>query len=161
MALGRVSRLVSCARQMRKWQRRSRGALLHLFVFVGIQTLALQLLLLCWPPPPSPMPVPKPPTILGPLRRVAPTPPVLRAQLVSAPSNGHVAFIPQIRKLVFEYCDKWPSSAPTREYLTRRLEPLAHANPHVEIVIKQRNQKEPIARGFYRASRCPAASSPR
>ncbi|KAH9922681.1 thioredoxin-like protein [Amylocystis lapponica] len=79
----------------------------------------------------------------------AATKPLLRAQLASRPSNGHVAFIPQIRKLVFEYCDKWPSSANTRTYLHDHLEGLARANPHVEIVVKQRNQKEPIIRGFY------------
>ncbi|KAI0932677.1 hypothetical protein AcW1_000271 [Taiwanofungus camphoratus] len=77
------------------------------------------------------------------------TRPLLRAQLASRPSNGHVAFIPQIRKLVFEYCDKWPSSANTRTYIHDYLEQLARANPHVEIVVKQRNQREPIVRGFY------------
>lgn len=77
--------------------------------------------------------------------------PLLRASLASKPANGHLAFIPQIRKLVFEYCDKWPSSANTRTYIYQHLEDLARANPHVEIVIKQRNQREPIIRGFYRA----------
>lgn len=75
--------------------------------------------------------------------------PLLRAQLTSKPANGHVSFIPQIRKLVFEYCDKWPSSANTRTYICNHLEDLARANPHVEFVVKQRNQREPIIRGFY------------
>ncbi|KAF8640683.1 hypothetical protein AX17_000339 [Amanita inopinata Kibby_2008] len=78
-----------------------------------------------------------------------PISPVFRAQLRSKPANGHVVFIPQIRKLVFEYCDKWPSSTNTRTYLLTRLETLARNNPHVEVVIKQRNHKEPIVRGFY------------
>ncbi|OCH92719.1 hypothetical protein OBBRIDRAFT_418896 [Obba rivulosa] len=77
------------------------------------------------------------------------TRPLFRAALASRPSNGHVAFIPQIRKLVFEFCEKWPSSHNTRTYIERHLEELARANPHVEIVVKQRNQREPIARGFY------------
>jgi len=77
------------------------------------------------------------------------TKPLLRAQLASRPANGHVAFIPQIRKLVFEYCDRWPSSANARTYIHDHLEELARANPHVEIVVKQRNQREPIIRGFY------------
>jgi large subunit ribosomal protein L43 len=75
--------------------------------------------------------------------------PLFRARLSSAPANGHVAFIPQIRKLVFEYCNDWPSSANTRTFLRRELIPFARNNPHVEIVVKQRNRKEPIARGFY------------
>ncbi|EKM60744.1 uncharacterized protein PHACADRAFT_110419 [Phanerochaete carnosa HHB-10118-sp] len=75
--------------------------------------------------------------------------PLLRAQLTSRPANGHLAFIPQIRKLVFEYCDKWPSSANTRTFIRNHLENLARANPHVEIVVRQRTHKEPIIRGFY------------
>ena len=82
--------------------------------------------------------------------RLAPTRPIFRARLGSKPSNGFDAvFIPQIRKLVFEYCDKWPSSANARTYLYSHLVPLAEQNPHVEIIVKQRNQKEPIVRGFY------------
>ncbi|KAJ7139592.1 thioredoxin-like protein [Mycena epipterygia] len=75
--------------------------------------------------------------------------PLLRARLTSAPANGHVAFIPQIRKLVFEYCNDWPTSANTRTFIKRDLIPFARNNPHVEIVVKQRNRKEPIVRGFY------------
>lgn len=75
--------------------------------------------------------------------------PLYRARLASAPANGHVAFIPQIRKLVFEYCNDWPTSANTRTFLRRDLIPFAQNNPHVEIVVKQRNRKEPIVRGFY------------
>jgi large subunit ribosomal protein L43 len=87
---------------------------------------------------------------VAPLKRAA-TAPLLRASLGSAPSNGHTAFIPQCRKLVFEYCDRWPSSANARTYLVNHLEELARANPHVEVVVKQRNQKQPIVRGFYGA----------
>lgn len=75
--------------------------------------------------------------------------PLLRAQLRSQPANGHVAFVPQIRKLVFEYCDKWPSSTNTRTYILNHVESLAQKNPHIEVVVKQRNHKEPILRGFY------------
>ncbi|KAI0344104.1 hypothetical protein BDW22DRAFT_1392397 [Trametopsis cervina] len=75
--------------------------------------------------------------------------PLFRGQLSSQPANGHVAFIPQVRKLVFEFCNHWPSSANTRTYITRHLENLARENPHVEIVVRQRNNKEPIVRGFY------------
>ncbi|KAF8203171.1 mitochondrial ribosomal protein subunit L51 [Pholiota molesta] len=74
---------------------------------------------------------------------------LLRAQLRSRPANGHAAFLPQIRKLVFEYCDKWPTSQNTRTYLLTQIQNLARENPHVEVVVKQRNQKEPIVRGFY------------
>lgn len=77
------------------------------------------------------------------------TKPLFRAQLSSRLSNGLVAFTPQIRKLVFEYCDKWASSANTRTYLHKYLEELASSNPHVEVVVRQRNQKQPIVRGFY------------
>ncbi|KAG7450118.1 uncharacterized protein BT62DRAFT_491935 [Guyanagaster necrorhizus] len=74
---------------------------------------------------------------------------LLRGQLRSYPANGHGTFLPQIRKLVFEYCDKWPSSANTRTYILKHLESLARANPHVEVVVRQRNYKEPIVRGYY------------
>lgn len=80
--------------------------------------------------------------------------PLLRAQLSSRPANGHGAFIPQVRKLVFEYCDKWPSSANSRTYIRNHLEALARANPHVEFVVKQRTHKEPIVRGFYCKLQC-------
>lgn len=82
------------------------------------------------------------------------TRPLLRGQLTSRPANGHVAFIPQVRKVVFEYCDKWPSSSNTRTYIHNHLEELARSHPHVEFVVKQRTQREPIIRGFYRMSTC-------
>ena len=83
------------------------------------------------------------------LRRLTNAMRLLRANLRSRPANGTVAFVPYIRKLVFEYCDKWPSSDNTRTYILNYVETLAKQNPHVEVVIKQRNQKEPIVRGFY------------
>ncbi|KAI0762758.1 thioredoxin-like protein [Fomes fomentarius] len=82
--------------------------------------------------------------------KLAPTlKPFLRAQQHSLPANGHGAFIPQIRKLVFEYCDNWASSANLRTYIHNHLEPLARANPHVEFVVRQRSNREPVIRGFY------------
>jgi large subunit ribosomal protein L43 len=78
------------------------------------------------------------------------TKPIFRAQLSSKQSNGHAAFVPQIRKIVFEYAQNWPSSANTRTYLQNNLQKLARANPHVEVVVKQRNNRQPIIRGFYR-----------
>ncbi len=84
--------------------------------------------------------------------RLAPvTKPIFRAQLSSKQSNGHASFVPQVRKLVFEYSQNWASSANTRTYLQKTLQSLAHANPHVEVVVKQRNNRQPIVRGFYRA----------
>ncbi|KAL0063270.1 39S ribosomal protein L51, mitochondrial [Marasmius tenuissimus] len=81
--------------------------------------------------------------------RAAPVKSLLRGKLGSSPSNGHTTFLPQIRKLVFEYCDKWPSSHNTRTYLLNHVESVARSNPHVEVVVRQRSQKEPIIRGFY------------
>ncbi|KIY45228.1 mitochondrial ribosomal protein subunit L51 [Fistulina hepatica ATCC 64428] len=78
---------------------------------------------------------------------------LIRAHLCTRPANGHATFLPQIRKLVFEYCERWPSSANTRTFLLNHLEPMARENPHVEIVVKQRNNREPIIRGFYANSR--------
>jgi len=75
--------------------------------------------------------------------------PILRGQLHSKPSNGHVTFIPQIRKLVFEFCEAWPTSASLREVLGLHAETLARENPHVEVVVKKRMYREPIVRGFY------------
>ncbi|THH28439.1 hypothetical protein EUX98_g5760 [Antrodiella citrinella] len=79
----------------------------------------------------------------------AATKPLLRAQLFSRPANGHVSFIPQVRKVVIEFCDSWASSANTRTFMNNHLEEVARANPHVEFAVQQRSQKEPIARGFY------------
>ncbi|KAG6884862.1 hypothetical protein C0993_007727 [Termitomyces sp. T159_Od127] len=76
---------------------------------------------------------------------------ILRGRLRSLPANGHAAFLPQIRKLVFECCDRWPSSETTRTYLFSRLVGLARDNPHVEVVVRQRVHREPIVRGFYGA----------
>ncbi|KAF9072695.1 thioredoxin-like protein [Rhodocollybia butyracea] len=81
--------------------------------------------------------------------RLPPVAPIIRAKLGSRPANGHTAFLPQIRKLVVEFCDKWPSSANTRTFLLNHIEHLAHKNPHVEFVVRQRMHKEPIIRGFY------------
>ncbi|KAN0121477.1 Thioredoxin-like fold [Russula decolorans] len=82
--------------------------------------------------------------------RFAPvTKPIFRAQLSSKHSNGHAAFVPQIRKIVFEYSQNWSSSANTRSYLHSNLQNLAHANPHIEVVVRQRNNRQPIVRGFY------------
>ncbi|KAG8892888.1 hypothetical protein FRB99_002377, partial [Tulasnella sp. 403] len=77
------------------------------------------------------------------------TAPVIRATLRSTPANGHVSFVPQIRKLVFEYCDVRHSSGPVRDYLLKDVEALAKKNPHVEFVVKQRPQRQPVIRGFY------------
>ncbi|TRM62392.1 thioredoxin-like protein [Schizophyllum amplum] len=74
---------------------------------------------------------------------------IMRAKLGSRPANGHTTFLPQIRKMVFEFCEKWPTSTNTRTYLVKHLEELAHKNPHVEIVVTPRNHKQPIVRGFY------------
>ncbi|KAG6371617.1 hypothetical protein JVT61DRAFT_9330 [Boletus reticuloceps] len=74
---------------------------------------------------------------------------LLRAQLRSAPANGHAAFIPHIRKVVLEFCQHGPSSANARIFISKDMQCLARDNPHVEFVVKQRNGHEPIARGFY------------
>jgi len=81
------------------------------------------------------------------------TAPIFRAALRSKPANGHAAFVPQIKKLVFEYCDLRHSSGPLRGYLLKHAEALAEANPHVEIVVKRRPQRQPIVRGFYMNNR--------
>ena len=80
--------------------------------------------------------------------------PFLRAQQRAFPSNGHAAFVPQVRKVVFEYCDAWGSSANLRTYIHNRLEDVARANPHVEFVVRQRSNREPVLRGFYGESVC-------
>lgn len=84
------------------------------------------------------------------LPRLPPATPFLNKNtLIAKPANGHTTFIPQIRKLVFEYCDFWPSSANLRSYIYKHVEDLARNNPHVEFVVKQRPSKEPVIRGFY------------
>jgi len=83
---------------------------------------------------------------LGPVR------PLLRAKLGSSPSNGHVVFLPQIRKLVVEYTNNMPSSANTRTFVSNHIEELARQYPHVEIVVRQRMEREPVIRGLYGVS---------
>ena len=74
---------------------------------------------------------------------------LLRAQLRSAPANGHTAFIPPVRKVVLEFCQHGPSSANARSFIARDVQRVARKHPHVEFVVRQRNGHEPIARGFY------------
>lgn len=75
--------------------------------------------------------------------------PILRARLSSRPTNGVANFIPQVRKVVLEFCPHWPSSHNLRVYLDKHLEDVARKHPHVEFVVKERKNKQPIARGFY------------
>jgi hypothetical protein len=82
-------------------------------------------------------------------RRPPPTRPLHRAQLASAGANGHAAFVPPLRKLVFEYDAAGAPSAHTRTFLLNRLEDVARANPHVELVVRERPQRQPVVRGFY------------
>lgn len=77
---------------------------------------------------------------------------ILRAQLRSSPANGHSVFLPQLRKLVFEYSESWPSSANTRTFILNHVEQLAKANPHVEVVVRPRHHREPVVRGLYSTS---------
>lgn len=84
------------------------------------------------------------------MQRIRPvTRPILEHQLISKAANGHGVFIPQCRKLVFEYCERSKSSARTRTWLLNSVEETAKHNPHVEVVVKPRSFKEPIVRGFY------------
>lgn len=51
---------------------------------------------------------------------------------------------------MFEFCERWPTSAPLRDVLSGGVETIASENPHVEVVLKKRMFKEPVVRGFYR-----------
>ncbi|KAI0761199.1 thioredoxin-like protein [Trametes elegans] len=79
--------------------------------------------------------------------------PFLRASQSSRPANGHGAFVPQCRKVVFEYCDNWASSANLRTFIHNSLENVARENPHVEFVVRRRSHREPVIRGFYMNNR--------
>jgi len=80
--------------------------------------------------------------------------PIARAALKSQPRNGGAVFIPQIRRMVFEYCDIYATSSRLRSYIYKHVETLASDNPHVEFVIKQRTGRPPIVRGLYGLSLC-------
>ncbi|KAI6095491.1 hypothetical protein F5141DRAFT_1268627, partial [Pisolithus sp. B1] len=71
------------------------------------------------------------------------------AQLCSYPANMHTTFIPQIHKVVLEFCQHYPSSSNTHTFISNHLKCVAHEHPHVEFVIRQHNGHEPIAHGFY------------
>ncbi|THU84310.1 hypothetical protein K435DRAFT_687770 [Dendrothele bispora CBS 962.96] len=85
--------------------------------------------------------------------RLPPVQALWRHKLGSSPANGHSSFLPQIRKLVVEYCDVWPSSHNTRTFLLNHAQTLAANNPHAEVVVRQRPFKEPILRAFYANNR--------
>ncbi|KAH9846631.1 thioredoxin-like protein [Lenzites betulinus] len=86
--------------------------------------------------------------------KLAPTlKPLLRAQQSSLSVNGHGAFVPQVRKVVFEFCDNWASSTNLRTYIHNNLEGVARENPHVEFVVRRRSHREPVIRGFYMNNR--------
>lgn len=76
--------------------------------------------------------------------------PVNPSLLVAKQGNGYSLFVPQIRKLIFEYCERSEQSERTRAFLLRHVEDVARANPHVEVVVKTRTLKPPIVRGLYR-----------
>jgi hypothetical protein len=84
--------------------------------------------------------------------RLPATRPVFRASLVSEGANGHASFVPPLRKIVFEYSEYMASSDVTRIYLRKHLEDLARRNPHVEVVVRPRHNKEPLITGFYGTS---------
>ncbi|EIW86378.1 mitochondrial ribosomal protein subunit L51 [Coniophora puteana RWD-64-598 SS2] len=78
---------------------------------------------------------------------------LLRASLRSTPANGYTSYVPQCRKIVLSFCQRFPSSTNTRTFLLNDLERIAKKNPHVEFVVKQRNGQEPVAQGFYVSGR--------
>jgi large subunit ribosomal protein L43 len=64
-------------------------------------------------------------------------------------SSRPSVFLPQIAKVVFEYSDLGLSSYNTRSYILAHLTRLARDNPHVEFVVRNRLERQPIARGIY------------
>jgi hypothetical protein len=95
---------------------------------------------------------PRPPPRHGPRPRALPTAsrPIHPSNLVARQGNGFTSFVPQLRKLIFEYCERSEQSAKTRGYLLNYVEDVARSNPHVEVVVKTRTLKPPIVRGLYR-----------
>lgn len=87
----------------------------------------------------------------GPRPRALPTAsrPIHPSQLVARQGNGYTSFVPQLRKLIFEYCERSEQSTKARGYLLRHVEEVARNNPHVEVVVKTRTLKPPVIRGLY------------
>jgi hypothetical protein len=94
-------------------------------------------------PPLPPRHGPRPSTLAPAFRPVSPS------LLVAKQGNGYNLFVPQLRKLIFEYCERSEQSERARAYLLKHVEDVAHANPHVEVVVKTRTLKPPIVRGLY------------
>jgi large subunit ribosomal protein L43 len=75
--------------------------------------------------------------------------PVNPSNLVAKQGNGYNLFVPQLRKLIFEYCERSEQSSRMRSYLLNHVEDVARENPHVEVVVKTRTLKPPVIRGLY------------
>lgn len=91
------------------------------------------------PPRHGPKPSPLPPAFR----------PIHPSHLVARQGNGFNIFVPPLRKLVFEYCERSEQSSHVRSYLLKHVEQLARSNPHVEVVVKTRTLQPPIVRGLY------------
>ena len=55
----------------------------------------------------------------------------------------------QLRSLVISYCERSGSSRGVREYLSNHLVPFATANPQLQIVAQQREDRHPFVLGLY------------
>ncbi|PVG02156.1 hypothetical protein CPB86DRAFT_751484 [Serendipita vermifera] len=75
--------------------------------------------------------------------------PVNPSSLVAKQGNGYNLFVPPLRKLIFEYCERSEQSSRMRSYLLNHVEDVARKNPHVEVVVKTRTLKPPVVRGLY------------
>src|SRR5258706_1087106 len=79
------------------------------------------------------------------MQRLPPvTRPILQHQLISKATNRHPLFIPQCRKLVFEYYERSKSSTRTRTWLLNSLEEIARQNPHLQVVANPRSLEDAI-----------------
>ncbi|KAI9183311.1 39S ribosomal protein L51, mitochondrial [Blastocladiella emersonii ATCC 22665] len=67
--------------------------------------------------------------------------------------NGLGMFVPQVKRIVFNYCERSGSSKGIIEFLQRDLNAFAAAHNHVEIVVVPRPAKHPLVKGTFMSGR--------
>ncbi|KNE61023.1 hypothetical protein AMAG_06783 [Allomyces macrogynus ATCC 38327] len=67
--------------------------------------------------------------------------------------NGVGMFVPQIKRIVFNYCERSGSSRGLIDFFQRDLVQFAEAHPHVEMVVHPRPSKHPLVKGTFISGR--------
>ncbi|ORZ30645.1 hypothetical protein BCR44DRAFT_52543 [Catenaria anguillulae PL171] len=67
--------------------------------------------------------------------------------------NGVGLFVPQCKRIVFNYCERSGSSAGLIQFFKTDLHKFALQHPHIEFVVTPRPAKHPLAKGLFISGR--------